>query len=235
MEGCPGHVHTNPNTGAKTTYILDICIKRNLVWCIWFRFTHSHKYAKAIYFANYWLVGMRKPSPRCDFAAFLSIVVAKSTTTEHNGQACLYRRRQALVYPGRTQNLLSTRFRTKAFYTTLSRTERFHNLYEWSLEVWTDVVKTAKFILKHAIRLAIWARAVNRNMVVHLFGLEIFHLRLDPSSWHSWRQKVPVSVFHTRIHQTCRIQENPLCKTVSKYTVEPPVSDHPKCKVSVVA
>ena len=104
MEGCPGHVHTNPNTGAKTTYILDICIKRNLVWCIWFRFTHSHEYAKATYFANYWLVGMRKPSPRCDFAAFLSIVVAKSTTIEHNGQACLYRRRQELVCPGRTLN-----------------------------------------------------------------------------------------------------------------------------------
>ena len=105
----------------------------------------------------------------------------------------------------------------------------------WSLKWLTDVVKIAKLILTHAIRLAIWARAVNRNMVVHLFGLENFHLRLDPSSWHSWREKVPVSVFHTRIHQTCRIQENPLCKTVSKYTVEPPVSDHPKCKVSVVA
>ena len=30
-----------------------------------------------------------------------------------NGQVCLYRRRQALVYPGRTQNLFSTKFRTK--------------------------------------------------------------------------------------------------------------------------
>ena len=178
---------------------------------------------------------MRKPSQRCDFAAFLSIVVAKSTTIEHNGQACLYCRRQALVYPGRTLNLLSTRFRLKASYTTSSRRERFHNLYELSLEVWTDVVKTAKFILKHAIRLAIWARAVNRNMVVYHFELENFHLRLGPSSWHSWRQKVPVSVFHTRIHQTRRIQKNPLCKTISKNTVEPPVSDYPKCKVLVVA
>ena len=105
----------------------------------------------------------------------------------------------------------------------------------WSLKWLTDVVKIAKLILTHAIRLAIWARAVNRNMVVYHFELESFHLRLDQSSWHSWRQKVPVSLFHTRIHQTRRIQKNPLCKTVSKNTVEPPVSDHPKCKVLVVA
>ena len=93
----------------------------------------------------------------------------------------------------------------------------------WSLKEplkWlTDVVKIAKLILTHAIRLAIWARAVNRNMVVYHFELESFHLRLDHSSWHSWRQKVPVSVFHTRIHQTRRIQKNPLCKTVSVLVV----------------
>ena len=105
----------------------------------------------------------------------------------------------------------------------------------WSLKWLTGVVKIAKLILTHAIRLAIWARAVNRNMVVYHFELESFHLRLDPSSWHSWRQKVPVSVFHTRIHQTRRIQKKHVCKTVSKNTVESPVSDHPKCKVLVVA
>ena len=79
----------------------------------------------------------------------------------------------------------------------------------WSLKWLTDVVKIAKLILTHSIRLAIWARAVNRNMVVYHFELESFHLRLDPSSWHSWRQKVPVSAFHTRIHQTRRVQKNP--------------------------
>ena len=54
----------------------------------------------------------------------------------------------------------------------------------WSLKWLTDVVKIAKLILTHAIRLAIWARAVNRNMVVYHFELEIFRLRLDQSSWH---------------------------------------------------
>ena len=67
------------------------------------------------------------------------------------------------------------------------------------------------------MRLAIWARAVNRNMVVYHFELENFHLRLEPSPWRNWRRKVPVSVFHTRIHQTRRIQKNPLCKSFKKY------------------
>ena len=65
---------------ALIPHILDICIKPG-IWCNVSGLdspTYTNTLTeKAIYIANYWLVGMRKQSLRCDFAAFLSIVYFK--------------------------------------------------------------------------------------------------------------------------------------------------------------
>ena len=52
--------------------VLDICVNTNSVYCIRFGFTHPHCRSCDIHMLlNYYLAGMRKSSPRCDFAGQL--------------------------------------------------------------------------------------------------------------------------------------------------------------------
>ena len=155
---------------------------------------------------------MRKPSQRCDFAAFFNVVGISRTMARPARTLS----QQTLVCAGRTQNSTKsslTRFRSEEARFTLPRLTLKHStiwirlslLFKWVIVV----VKIAKLSSTQSIRLAITGGKKANRTSVPAIDLESFHLRLDPRLWRSGL-KYPVPVVHTNSPNPSNLKKSTL-------------------------